>query len=393
MGKYAKGVRASDLSLVEMANPATDSPAAAGDFAPPVGAADGSPAIDRFLAEAEREFQEGYIDQPLWARAVVKAAGDEKLAAQSYVRFRAAALRVEKRNQRAVRLARRARAMSVANGTLSKPSSPKYGITGLTRKQLAWLTGTLSFLIVAAGLIAFRSGSEAPQRTNAAGPVRSASEAASATPAKATSTDASEATIPRRDYAARVRELNEAGNWNVVVLYAAEWTRSQPNNPDAWKELSGGYLKLRQFSDAVEAATRAVEIAPKDAAMWRNLGQVNAAMDDAPAAIAAYEKAVEADPQDAASLVQVGVLNMQIGALSAAKVALAKALALAPGDADALCAAAFLAQREGRPRDAEATFLQVTSSGGKCRAPNAGETASVAPPKPAKAKPSSATGR
>jgi len=402
MAKYANGLTASDLSLVEMANLDTDSPAAGdsaphasagGNFAPPLAAAGGTPAADRFLAEAERELQEGYIDQTLWGRALVKAAGNEKLAAQAYVRFRAAALRVEKRNQRAVRLARRARAMSTANGALSKPRTQKYGFTGLTLKQLAWLTGTLSFLIVAAVLIAFRSGSEPPQRATAAGSVRSASEAASSTASKSKATDAAELTIPKRDYAARVRELKEAGNWNVVVLYASEWTRAQPKNADAWKELSGGYLKLRQFSDALETASKAVELAAQDAAMWRHLGQVNATMDDVPAALAAYEKAVEVDPKDAASLVQVGILNVQLGRLPAAKVALAKALALSPSDTDAQCALAFLAQREGRPRDAEAMFLQVTSSGGKCRDPNAGETASAPAAKTAKTKPSSGTAR
>jgi len=387
MAKYAPGIRASDLSLQEMANRATDSPAT-GDFAPP--APDGA-ATDRFQAEAERELIEGYIDQPLWARAVVQAGGNEKAATQSYVRFRAAALRVEKRNQRAVRLARRARAMSVANGTLASARKPKYGITGLTRKQLALLTGVLSFLLVAAGLIAFRSGTEPSQRPSAAGAVRS-SEAAASMPAKETA-GAAGPENPRRDYAARVRELKDAGNWNVLVLYAAEWTRTQPKNAEAWKELSGGYLRLRQFSEAFDAANKAVEVAPQDASMWRNLGQVNAALDDSAAALAAFEKAVELDPRDLASLVQVANLNMQLGRLPASKAALASALALSPDDIDARCAAASLAQREGRPKEAEAMLLQLTSSGAKCRDAHAGEAASVSVAKPARSKPTSATGR
>jgi tetratricopeptide (TPR) repeat protein len=390
MAKYAQGVRAADLSLVEMASPATDSPAA-GDFAPPA-TADGALATDRFHAEAERELGEGYVDQPLWARAVVQAGGDEKLATQSYVRFRAAALRVEKRNQRAVRLARRARAMSVADGTRAGKNRPKYGITGLTRKQLASLTGILSFLVVAAALIAFRSGGEPAQRANAAGSVRSASESAVSMSDKGSSGTGGQE-IPRRDYAGRVRELKDAGNWNVLVLYAAEWARTQPKNAEAWKELSGGYLRLRQFSDAFEAASKAVEFAPQDAAMWRNLGQVNAALDDAPAALAAFEKAAELDPQDLESLVQAGTLNMKLGRLPASKAALARALALSPDDIDALCAAASLAQRESRAKDAEAMLLQVTSSGAKCRDPHAGESASVTVAKPAKSKPSSGAGR
>src|SRR5215471_17474697 len=46
MAKYANGVTASDLSLVEMANGAADSPAA-GDFAPAVAPAEGTPSTDR----------------------------------------------------------------------------------------------------------------------------------------------------------------------------------------------------------------------------------------------------------------------------------------------------------------------------------------------------------
>ena len=55
---------------------------------------------------------------------------------------------------------------------------------------------------------------------------------------------------------ATVQQLKDAGNWNVLVLYASKWTRDQPDNAAAWKELSIGYANLHQFNDAAVAATK-----------------------------------------------------------------------------------------------------------------------------------------
>ncbi|HKE38408.1 MAG TPA: tetratricopeptide repeat protein [Casimicrobiaceae bacterium] len=395
MAKYGHGLRASDLSLVDMADPEADSRAA---VSVPPGVTENAaaiPAIDRFLAEAERELETGQLDQPLWAHAVVQAGGDEKLARPAYLKARATALRLEMRNRRALRVARRERAISSANGSLAggsgRGATEKYGFTGLTRTQLAWLTGILSFLLVAAALIAFRTGGQ-PQQLVAASAARPAAQPKPGAAAAGTGPGATGA-IAREDFEARVQELKEAGNWNVLVLYAAEWTRNHPTNAQAWKELSVGYSRMRQFSDALEAATKAVEMAPRDAALWRNLGQVNLALNDQPAALSAFEKAVELDTQDVPSLVQVGVLHLQLGGLPNARSALNKALAISPGDTDALCALSSVAQREGRAKEAEALASQVNSSGGRCRDLTPGESTTVSAAKAAKPKPGSTSQR
>ena len=395
MAKYGQGLRASDLSLVEMADPKADSTAAASVSPSVTENTAAIPATDRFLAEAERELESGQLDQPLWSRAVVQAGGDQTLARPAYLKARATALRLEKRNRHELPLARPERAISSANGALAGTpgggATEKYGFTGLTRTQLAWLTGILSFLLVAAVLIAFRSGGQ-PQRPVAASAARLTAQPG-APDAGTRSGARSTGAIPREDFAARVKELKEAGNWNVLVLYATEWTRNHPTNAQAWKELSVGYSRMRQFSDAFEAAAKAVEIAPGDAALWRNLGQVNLALSDQPAALAAFEKAMELDNQDVATLLQVGVLSMQMGRMANARNALNKALALSPGDADALCAASSLAQREGRSREADALALQVSSSGGRCRDLTPGESTTVSAAKAAKPNPGSTPSR
>jgi tetratricopeptide (TPR) repeat protein len=64
---------------------------------------------------------------------------------------------------------------------------------------------------------------------------------------------------------------------------------------------------LRQFDDALSAANKAIELAPVDAAMWRNLAQVDMALNDSPAAIAAFERASTLNDRDVVGPVQLGV--------------------------------------------------------------------------------------
>jgi tetratricopeptide (TPR) repeat protein len=144
--------------------------------------------------------------------------------------------------------------------------------------------------------------------------------------------------------------MKQARNWNVLVLYATEWTRKEPANAAAWRELSVGYANLRQLDDAFDAATRAVSLAPADAEAWRGLGRVNFALERWPDAGTAFEKA----------------------------------LAVRADDQDALCGAAAVARREGRFKDADALSRRM---GADASCPGYGDVESVsvsvrsAPPK------------
>jgi tetratricopeptide (TPR) repeat protein len=159
--------------------------------------------------------------------------------------------------------------------------------------------------------------------------------------------------------AATVRELKIAGNWNVLVLYANEWTRKEPNNAAAWRELSVGYANLQQFNDALDAATRAVQLAPQDALPWRNLGQINLTVDRLPEAAVAF----------------------------------GKALAVNADDANARCGAALVAQRQAQSKDPTAVTRRVGSDDGGCFDMSFGDTAVASARKSAVYKPGSSAGR
>ena len=84
------------------------------------------------------------------------------------------------------------------------------------------------------------------------------------------------------------------------MLYAVEWTRKEPNNPTAWDQLRMGYMYLRQYDDALSAATKAVTLAPDDARLWRNVGEINLDIDDPRRALQAFEQAATRNPHDVA---------------------------------------------------------------------------------------------
>ena len=258
------------------------------------------------------------------------------------------------------------------------------------RKKLTLVAGVLGSLVaVAVGVVAMRSESVPAQQFNVAkaapravtsGPSTSSGHAgASAADARGplVAEGAGEDFASKQDFAGKLPALKTAGNWNVLVLYAGEWTRAQPGNADAWRELSMGYVKLRQLRDALDAANKVIQLAPDSFLAWQNLGKVNLALQEPAAALAAFERAATLNDQDVVSLVQAGMLDARLGRLPEAKLAFAKALALSPEDVGALCGSASIAQKEGRLKDAEAMAQQLKSLDGICRDPTSGESVQV----------------
>jgi tetratricopeptide (TPR) repeat protein len=156
-----------------------------------------------------------------------------------------------------------------------------------------------------------------------------------------------------------VQQLKNEGKWNVLVLFASEWTRKDPSNAAAWYELSVGYANLRQLEEAFDAATKAVELSPGSALFWRNLGHINLAVDRLPEAGIAFDRA----------------------------------LAMSSDDVDALCGAALIAQRQGRPKDADAIAKRVKSLDGSCPRASDGESVVVVVSGSAASKPGVLGGR
>ena len=169
------------------------------------------------------------------------------------------------------------------------------------------------------------------------------------------------------DYMKTIQELKDAGNWIAVVPQALAWTRKEPGNAAAWNELSIAYANMRQLQDAHAAARMAVEFAPRNVLFWRNLGHLSLDLDAPVEALLAFEEATRLNNKDAYSFVQIGILETRLDHLPEAKLAFNSALALNPKDVNARCGATFVAQREARPNESNASTKQAKLANGVCQ--------------------------
>jgi len=331
---------------------------------------------DEFLAAAAKEYEAGTIDRVLWRQAADQHGRDVSLVIAAYLRARATALQARHKPAESAEIKLRGagsdqgamvRKIETAPAVEIEPTElPRMGLRGVNPKILYSAGAVVAFFAAAAivYLVVSLRQSESVRPAVVAAATPSATQPASATlisskqPLVATSSRAGTNEGGVDALAATVRELKIAGNWNVLVLYANEWTRKQPNNPVAWRELSVGYANLQQFNDALDAATKAVELSPEDALPWRNLGQI----------------------------------NLTVDRLHEAGIAFGRALALNPDDADARCGAALVAQRQEHPKDPNALTRRAGPADGGCfDTPFA--NAAVVSTAGAARKPGSSTGR
>jgi tetratricopeptide (TPR) repeat protein len=327
---------------------------------------------DEFLAAAAREYETGNIDKALWRRAADQCVDDTSLVIAAYLRARATALQLRhKADERSQIQSRRASPVRHASDR-NLESGPRLEIASTKaagvrllgmrpkHKRLAAVAAALASVVAVVWLIASPWESEPvaqpivsaarPSLNRSAPPIPLGSE-------QALVKTAGGGTIPALENT--VQQLKNEGKWNVLVLYASEWTRKDPNNAAAWYELSVGYANLRQHEEAFDAATKAVQLSPGNPLFWRNLGHVNVAVERLPEAGMAFDRA----------------------------------LAVSSDDVDALCGAALIAQRQGRPKDADAIATRVKSLDGRCPRVSDGETVMVVVGSPAARKPELSVGR
>ncbi len=330
---------------------------------------------DEFLEKAAREYQEGRIDSALWRRAVDQCGNDASLAIAAYLRARATALH-QKQDERSQRQARSAGPMRDASDRKVESEPPREIVSTKVAdvrprgvkpklKYLAAAAAALAFLVAVVWLIASPRESASVRQPIVSPAAPSPDRSAPANPLGSeqarvmSTTDGANQGGPELTFETTVQQLKNDGQWNVLVLYAVEWTRKEPNNAAPWHELSVGYAKLRQLEDALNAATNAVQLSPGDSLLWRNLGHVNLAVERLPEAGIAFDRA----------------------------------LAVSADDADALCGAALVAQRQGRLKDADAIAKRVKSGDAGCPRVSDGETAVVVVGGPTARKPGLSVGR
>lgn len=360
-----------ELSLVEIEPPPTQ-PVAEPEVDHPktLAAEPGEPPApaDLFLAAAKRELADGKVDDRLWARALELASGDAAMATAGYLRARATSLRVARR-EAAPKPLHEPRPAAVA------AAAPARAALSAAKPRLPIRTLAIAGAVVAVGVAALAlllrgSDEPAPPAPAPAATRPSSGAIAPAAVAVPAATSGADKDARLRELEAQVETLARAGNWNVLVLHAADWTRRDPDNAAAWKQLAAGYTNMRQFDDAYAAAERAARLLPDDRLAWKTLGQAAVAARRPEEALKALDKAVALDGGDVPSIVLSGLTNLQLGRLAPAKSAFDRALVANPGNVDALCGQALVAHRQAKGRDADPGSRNVRIPAGDCGDPD-----------------------
>ncbi|MEO8847308.1 MAG: tetratricopeptide repeat protein [Casimicrobiaceae bacterium] len=339
--------------------------------------------IAKFLEIAQRELDTGWLDRPLWQSVLAQSKGDEAVAKSNYLQMRATVLHIEKRDGRP----------DAARGQASAPAAvapaPQTTARMVTRRGKVHRRWMPDWRMVAAAVCALAvagigiwfvmggGNGQAEAANNAVvEPVQLSAtagrESSGIMAAKAGAEVKAAAAAAAADDGlhARIQKMIEAGNWNVVTLLASEWTRREPTNGDAWLLLGDGYFRLKQYAEALDASSKASQLAAGDTRAWRALGQVYVQLDRPADALDALDKALALNGNDLQSLADVGMLNAQLSRLPEAKSAFDKLLSANPEDTDAACGEVFIARKTGQAKDAEAIERKLQARDRTCVAWN-----------------------
>ena len=338
--------------------------------------------IDPHFAAAAREHSRGVVDPALWKRAVSLADGDEAAAVAPYLRARATMLKLAQQRRASARPASPPPPPQESPNPGREPGSAGAAAWSLLeprRRVLLFACAGVAAvaLVVTAWTWPGRDASPVtavPVKTGAAPRAPAPAPVAVVAPPSST------------DFAAKVEDLRNAGNWNVLVLHAAEWTRKEPANAAGWAALSAGYAKLGQIDESFEAAKQAVALDGANPAHLRRLADAYVGLDRPADALVHVEKLLALDARDVGALAQAGTLYLALGRLPDARNAFDRALALDPSGHVPACGAVEVARRQGRTKDAEVLAKGLKDAG--CGAAPAGRAESV--PVPARALPSAA---
>ena len=115
------------------------------------------------------------------------------------------------------------------------------------------------------------------------------------------------------EWMAKAIDLEDKRDWSGMLKHTRAWTRSRPEDADAWFSLGVAYGNSDQLAKAIEAYQQALRIDPEDVSAWKNLGNTYGISDQPTKAIEAYQQALRIDPVRAEVWYVLGVAYHQSG--------------------------------------------------------------------------------
>lgn len=129
--------------------------------------------------------------------------------------------------------------------------------------------------------------------------------------------------------------LGRESDWQGLLKLTQDWLAAEPNASDVFYLAGQAYDALGQYSAALEAYQKALQIDPNNAATWASLSSDYLALKQPDKALEAAQSGLRADSQQAAAWVSLGLAYAQLQQADKAQEALQKATSLDPTSARA----------------------------------------------------------
>jgi cytochrome c-type biogenesis protein CcmH/NrfG len=133
-----------------------------------------------------------------------------------------------------------------------------------------------------------------------------------------------------------------------LVSDARARVQEEPSNPDAWEQLASAYRAKEDLPQAVDAAERAVSLAPDDFSRLQVLLALQLDQGQTDAAIDALTDFTSRNPENADAFLQLGQQAQDAGRTQLARLSYEAFLRLAPDDSNAEAVRARLDELSGR---------------------------------------------
>jgi tetratricopeptide (TPR) repeat protein len=163
------------------------------------------------------------------------------------------------------------------------------------------------------------------------------------------------------DAVQQARALFDAGDFAAAREAALEALSRDPDDCELLRLAGVAGVELGA-DDAVDHLRRAVELDPRDARAWHELGDALATDGFTGEAAAAFRRALELDPDDEAALTALGHIEAAMGRTDSAIGHLADAARRTTGASTAAISLVEMYKSVGRPEEALAAAVQIADA-------------------------------
>lgn len=133
----------------------------------------------------------------------------------------------------------------------------------------------------------------------------------------------------------RACDLDDLGDWHGMLDWCTKWTKSEPEDADAWSFLGLAYGNLKYNDETINAYRESLRIDPDKVTVWVLLGEAYNRLKRYDESIDAYHEALRINPKKAIAWIGVGNTCYDLNLCDKAIYAYRKALRIDPNKINA----------------------------------------------------------